>query len=70
MFSAGCLLISWFFYQQELRNPPPMLKERIYYTHYGGIYCARHEMTPCGVRLSNCADTNIYECLHEIHYEE
>ncbi len=43
---------------------------RIYYMKYGGMYCGHMEITPCGVRLSKCTDTRIYECLHDVAYED
>lgn len=53
-----------------LRSTPVDTTERAYYMYFGGIWCARREITPCGVRLSDCADSNIYECMNNVHWEE
>jgi hypothetical protein len=43
---------------------------RVYYMKYGGMYCGRMERYPCGIRLSQCTDTRIYECLQDVAYED
>ena len=44
--------------------------ERIYYVRTGGVYCVHREMTWCGIELSQCADTHVYRCLHDVHWED
>ncbi len=43
--------------------------ERRYYMAFGGMYCSQREMTACGIRLSKCTDGEVYECLHNVHWE-
>ncbi len=37
---------------------------------YGDVLCANLEHTKCGVRLSNCADAMVYECVSDFRYEQ
>ncbi len=37
---------------------------------YGDVLCASRERTECGMRLSNCADAMVYECVTDFRYEQ
>ncbi len=37
---------------------------------YGDVLCANKERTSCGMRLSNCADAMVYECVTDFRYEQ
>jgi hypothetical protein len=51
-------------------RPSSLTGDRIYYTRFGGVYCGHMEYTSCGIRLWDCSDDRVYECLHEVAWKE
>jgi hypothetical protein len=50
--------------------PTPVPKQYVYYTRFGGMYCAGHEITACGLRILKCGDDRVYECMQDVAIKE
>lgn len=56
--------------ENRLAKQPPDETERVYQISYGRTVCAKMERTACGIRLSNCTDARVYECMTNVFFED
>ncbi len=59
---------SWKSKEAAVVRSPNM--DRIYYTKFGGVYCGSMTKTDCGIKLEQCADDRVYECLHDVAWAD
>lgn len=64
----GFLGLAFFVLYKACMAQPLPQPERIYSTRYGTVLCGSMERTSCGVRLWNCHDGRVYECLTDVRY--
>lgn len=64
--ACGFMVIKIF----DTKPPPRQFEDRVFYTHFGGVYCGNARVTTCGMMLWNCSDERVYECLHEVAWKD
>lgn len=58
------ITISAIFYKDHKHKKTS--NDGLYYTKYGGVYCGRIEMEPCGITLKQCSTDKVYYCLTDV----
>lgn len=67
---AACICGMGAAIKADQRARARQFEDRVFYTHFGAVYCGNMAFTDCGLRLWNCSDERVYECLHEVAWKD